>query len=61
MNKIFSKLLKKSNKIKEDNRELTPEEQIIREKFEKEFYFKTVLAIFGTAIFLVFVFSMVFY
>ncbi len=61
MNKIIAKIFKKSKNGQENTKELTPEESQIREQFEKEFYFKTVWAILGTAIFLVFVFFIVFF
>ncbi|MBN2618461.1 MAG: PASTA domain-containing protein [Spirochaetales bacterium] len=55
---------KLKNLFKRDNKEtveLTKEELEFRDKFEKEFYYKTVLGIITTAVFLVIVFAIIFF
>lgn len=53
MKKFFKQFLEK--RIKVDNTPLTPEEEVIREKIEKEFYVKSVLIIIAAAFFSVLV------
>ncbi len=45
----------------EEKVELTEEEMVLREKIEKEFYFKAIWGIIATAIFLVIVFIIIFF
>lgn len=41
--------------------ELTPEEAAVREKIEEEFYYKTFWMILGSAVFMVFLFAIIFF
>lgn len=59
MKKFITKFIKDSF-IKSEV-ELTPEESKIREKIEREFYVKSVWTILGSAVFLVFLFAIVFF
>lgn len=43
------------------NMELSPEELVLREKIEKEFYFKAVIGIVASALFFVILFSIIFF
>lgn len=58
MKKLLSTFIKKKTVEKV---ELTKEEQVMHEKFEKEFYQKAALGIVSTAIFLVILFAIVFF
>ncbi|MGL1893305.1 MAG: PASTA domain-containing protein [Spirochaetaceae bacterium] len=58
MKKIIKRFFSKEDVIKE---ELTPKELIIRDKIEKEFYFKAAWGIISTAVFLVILFAIIFF
>lgn len=61
MKKIINKILKRDEFKAVDEKELSKEELELREKIEKEFYYKSILAIIGGAVFLVLLFFIVFF
>jgi eukaryotic-like serine/threonine-protein kinase len=61
MKKIVKSVLGIIGNKKSEEQELSTEELILREKIEKEFYYKTVLGILASAIFIIIVFLIAFF
>lgn len=61
MKKIIDRILKRDEFKKVDEKELSKEELELREKIEKEFYYKSILGVIGIAFFILLIFFIVFF